>query len=155
MRHFNYFENGGPFPGTCVSCGATKQLFDIGGTRIDGGSNLLCKKCSVELALFIGYVEEEPLLEQIYVLEADVEAHERELARVPDHVEELINGIRSSVTDFIFAVSYSDSVSDVESAEKSKLPVKQPDQHAQKQHGDARPHNEPPRKQRSTGVSAG
>ena len=154
MRHFNYFENGGPFPGTCISCGATKQLFDLGGTRIDGGNNLLCKKCSVELALFLGYVEEEPLLEQIYVLEADVEAHELELARVPNHVEELINGIRSSVTDFIFAVSYSDSVSDVESAEKPKLPVEQSSQHAQRQHADASPHNKPARKQGSSSVSA-
>lgn len=124
MRHFNYFENGGPFPGTCVSCGATKQLFDIGGTRIDGGSNLLCKKCSVELALFIGYVEEAPLQEQIWNLEADIEAHEQELARVPEHVEELINGIRSSVTDFIFAVSYSNHLDGAVDAKEPELPSK-------------------------------
>jgi len=124
MRHFNYFENGGPFPGTCISCGATKELYDIGGTRIDGGSNLLCKKCSVELALFIGYVEEAPLEEKIYILEADIEAHEQELARVPEHVEELINGIRSSVTDFIFAVSYGSHLDGAVDAEEPELPSK-------------------------------
>lgn len=124
MRHFNYFENGGPYPGSCVSCGATRELFDIGGTRIDGGNNLLCKKCSVELALFLGYVEEAPLQEQMYNLEADIEAHERELARIPDHVEDLINGIRSRVTDFIFAVSYSDNLDGAVDAEKSELPSK-------------------------------
>lgn len=130
MRHFNYFENGGPFPGTCISCGATKQLFDIGGTRIDGGNNLLCKKCSVELALFLGYVEEAPLQEQIYNLEADIEAHEQELARVPEHVEELINGIRSSVTDFIFAVSYSNNLDSSVDAEEPKLSSVPADKHS-------------------------
>jgi hypothetical protein len=146
MRHFNYFENGGPYPGTCISCGATKQLFDVGGTRIDGGSNLFCKKCSVELALFLGYVEEQPLLDQMYNLEADIEAHERELARIPDHVEDLINGIRSRVTDFVFAVSYGDSVTDSEVAEKPELPVEQPSQHAQRAKSDASPHSKPARK---------
>lgn len=142
MRHFNYFENGGPYPGLCISCGATKQLFDIGGARLDGGSNLFCKKCSIELATFLGYVEEEPLLEQMNILEADIEAHERELARIPDHVEDLINGIRSRVTDFVFAVSYSDSVSDSEVAEKPELPVEQPADYAQR----AKPANSSPSK---------
>jgi hypothetical protein len=145
MRHFNYFENGGPYPGLCVSCGATKQLFDIGGARLDGGSNLLCKKCSIELATFLGYVDEAPLQEQMYNLEADLEAHERELARIPDHVEDLINGIRSRVTDFIFAVSYSDSVSSAEDAESSDVPVAQPASDAQR----AKPANNAPRKSAS------
>jgi hypothetical protein len=43
---------------------------------------------------------------EIDLLKNDIEAHEMELARVPEKVEGLINGIRSSVTDFIFAVSY-------------------------------------------------
>lgn len=146
MRHFNYFENGGPYPGLCISCGATKQLFDIGGSRLDGGSNLLCKKCSIELATFLGYVDEAPLLKQMNILEADIEAHERELARIPDHVEDLINGIRSRVTDFVFAVSYSDSVSDSEIAEKPELSVEQPSQHAQRAKSDANPHSKPARK---------
>lgn len=122
MRHFIFHENGGPFPGTCISCGATKELYDIGGTRFDGGSNLLCKRCAGELAVFIGYAELAPLEEQIYNLEADVEAHEQELARVPEHVEELINGIRSSVTDFIFAVSYGSHLDGEVDAKKSELP---------------------------------
>jgi hypothetical protein len=105
MRHFNYFENGGPAPSSCISCGAVKQLFEIG-QLITGGMAQVCKKCVHELAVFNGYTPEAPLLERIGLLENDVEAHEIELARVPDKVEDLINGIRSSVTDFIFAVSY-------------------------------------------------
>ena len=105
MRHFNYFENGGPAPSSCISCGAVKQLFEVG-QLFQGGMAQICKKCVHELATFIGYVEEAPMLETINLLESDLEAHEIELARVPEKVEGLINGIRSSVTDFIFAVSY-------------------------------------------------
>jgi hypothetical protein len=79
-----------------------------------------------ELALFIGWADKEPLEAEIDILKMDVEAHERELARVPDHVEELINGIRSSVTDFIFAVSYGDSVPRSENDTKPELPVVEP-----------------------------
>jgi hypothetical protein len=145
MRHFLYFENGGPFPGTCISCGDNKHLFDIQGTRFDGGNNLVCRKCVIELATFIGYVEEEPLREQMYLLEADIEAHERELARIPDHIEELINGIRSSVTDFVFAVSYSDSISNSEVAEEPKSSVKQPADYAHR----AKPANNSPKQSSS------
>ena len=105
MRHFNYFENGGPAPSSCISCGAVKELFEVG-QLLTGGMAQICLRCSKELATFIGYVEEAPMLETINLLESDLEAHEIELARVPDKVEGLINGIRSSVTDFIFAVSY-------------------------------------------------
>lgn len=109
MRHFHYYENGGPAPSSCMSCGRNNQLFDLGREiPVAGGMAQLCLTCTKELALFIGYAEKAPLDEQIDLLKMDVEAHERELAVVPDHVEELINGIRRSVTDFIFAVSYSD-----------------------------------------------
>ena len=107
MRHFNYFENGGPAPSACLSCGANKKLFDLGrDIPVAGGMAQICLTCVTELALAIGYAEKAPLQEEIDILKSDVEAHEIELARVPDKVEALINGIRSSVTDFIFAVSY-------------------------------------------------
>ena len=105
MRHFNYYENGGPAPSSCISCGAVKELFEVG-QLLSGGMAQICKKCVHELAVFNGYALEAPLQEKIDLLKNDVEAHEIELARVPDKVEALINGLRSNVTDFIFAVSY-------------------------------------------------
>ena len=105
MRPFNYFENGGPAPSSCISCGAVKELFEIG-QLLTGGMAQVCRKCVHELAVFNGYAPEAPLQLEIDNLKNDVEAHEIELARVPEKVEALINGIRSNVTDFIFAVSY-------------------------------------------------
>jgi hypothetical protein len=146
MRHFNYFENGGPFPGTCISCGANKHLYDVQGTRVNGGSNLLCRKCVGELALFTGYAEEAPYEEAAAKAMQRITDLEQELSKIPDHVEDLINGIRSRVTDFVFAVSYGDSISNAESAEKPELSVEQSDEHAQRQHADASSRNKPARK---------
>jgi hypothetical protein len=109
MRHFNFFPNGGPFPGSCLSCGANKELFDIQGTNPGGGSNLFCLRCASELAEFIGYAKKEPLLAEIAELQGQVLLRDDQLNKVPNLVDGLINGIRSSVTDFIFAVSYSDN----------------------------------------------
>ena len=112
MRHFNYFENGGPTPSICLSCGNTKELFDLGRELpVAGGMAQLCKKCVAELAYFIGFVPEAPVIEKIEKLEAEIVSHETALARIPNHVEDLINGIRSVSTDFVFAISGYDSVS--------------------------------------------
>lgn len=127
MRHFNYFENGGPFPGTCLSCGNNKDLYDIGGTRIDGGTNMLCGTCSREIAAFLGYVEAAPIEQQLAGMKADIAALEENLNKVPNLVDGLINGIRSSVTDFIFAVSYSDNPSEPEAL--PDLPVANSGEH--------------------------
>jgi hypothetical protein len=126
MRHFNYYENGGPFPSSCVSCGANKNIYGLTRELLSGGEAQICITCIKELSEFIGWANPIPLEEEIDILKMDVEAHERELARVPDHVEELINGIRSSVTDFIFAISYGDSVPRPEDDKEPELPVSQP-----------------------------
>ena len=126
MRHFNYYENGGPYPSACVACGANKKIFGLTRELQSGGEAQICETCVKELALFIGWADREPLDQEIDFLKMDVEAHERELAKVPDHVEELINGIRSSVTDFIFAVSYGDSVPSSSNADEPELPVIEP-----------------------------
>jgi hypothetical protein len=107
MRHFNYFQNGGPAPSQCIACGAVKELFEVG-QLLTGGMAQICLRCSQELASFIGYVEAAPIQATIEAAKADIAKLEQDLAKVPSLVDGLINGIRSSVTDFVFAVSYSD-----------------------------------------------
>lgn len=128
MRHFNYYENGGPAPSSCMSCGRNKELFDLGREiPVAGGMAQLCLVCVKEIALFIGYAERAPLDAEIDRLKSEIVSRETEIATIPNHVEELINGIRSRVTDFIFAISYSDNidqpapVQDDSSASKGKL----------------------------------
>lgn len=110
-RHFNYYENGGPAPSSCLSCGRNNTLFDLGREiPIVGGMAQLCLTCAKELAVFVGYAEKAPLDAEIENLKAQLVSRETEIATIPNHVEDLINGIRSNVTDFIFAVSYSPSI---------------------------------------------
>jgi hypothetical protein len=120
MRQYNVFENGAPFPGTCVGCRSNIKLFDLGVDLMSGGNAMLCLQCVNDLAEFTGQAPKQPLLNEIAALKAEIVSRETELAKVPSLVEGLINGIRSSVTDFVFAVSYSDSVSGTEPVQDSK-----------------------------------
>jgi hypothetical protein len=73
----------------------------------------------MDLAAFIGWTPEAPLLAKIAELEQEIASRENTITKIPDHVEELINGIRSSVTDFILTVSGS-------SDNSSSVPVQRP-----------------------------
>lgn len=122
MRHFNYFENGGPAPSSCLSCGRNNTLFDLGRELQFGGMAQLCLTCAKEIAIFIGFAEKAPLEKTIEELRKEIVSRETELAKVPDQVEELINGIRHSVTDFVFAVSYSSNDAGLETDESVDRP---------------------------------
>ncbi len=120
MTHYNFFPQGAPYPGICVACRSNKDLFDLGADLLSGGNAMLCLQCVNNLAEFTGQAPKQPFLDEIAQLKKEIVSRETELAKVPDLVEGLINGIRSSVTDFVFAVSYGDSVS-------SEEPVQQPE----------------------------
>lgn len=75
---------------------------------------MICAQCVNDLAEFTGQAPKQPLLDEIAKLKAEIVSRETDLAKIPNEVEGLINGIRNSVTDFIFAVSYSGSVSSEE-----------------------------------------
>jgi hypothetical protein len=120
MKHYNFFTTSAPYPGVCVGCRSNKDLFDLGADLLSGGNAMLCLQCVNNLAEFTGQAPKQPFLDEITQLKKDIVSRETELASVPAQVEGLINGIRSSVTDFIFAVSYSGSVS-------SEEPVQQPE----------------------------
>jgi len=105
MRHFNYFENGGPYPGTCLSCGNNKTLYDLGKDQGTGGSHLLCTNCVSELASFTGHILREPAIKEYDHLKAHSAELEKQLKAIPNLVEGLIDGIRSNVADFVLTVS--------------------------------------------------
>lgn len=107
MRQFNFFANGGPFPGSCLSCGNNKELYDLGKDQQAGSSYLLCTRCVAEIADFTGYIQREPALREHDHQKAHIAKLEAQLASVPTLVEGLINGIRSSVADFVLTVSSS------------------------------------------------
>lgn len=105
MRHFNFFENGGPFPGTCVSCGAATELYNLERDLISGGVAMLCKRCAVELAEFMGYAPVINTERTIQELEETVESLNIKLSNIPNETETLIDNIRNSVADFVLSIS--------------------------------------------------
>lgn len=110
MRQFNYFANGGPFPGTCFSCGNNKELYDMGKDEQTQASYLLCTRCVSEIAAFTGYILREPAVREHDHLKSHIADLEGQLKAVPKKIEGLIDGIRSNVADFVLAVSSSDDV---------------------------------------------
>lgn len=126
MRQFNYFANGGPFPGTCLSCGNNKELYDLGKDEATSASYLLCTRCVSEIASFTDHIKREPAMREHDHLKAHIRELEAQVAAVPNLVEELINGVRSSVADFVLAVSSSSddsrSVSVQDGPEGSRKP---------------------------------
>lgn len=103
---FHYPEGGAPFPGKCAKCGDFRDLYDIQVEVLDG-SGLLCRRCISDLATNIGWVEPTELNLEIAHLTLALGAAEHSLERIPNHAEELINGIRSSVADFVLSISSS------------------------------------------------
>ena len=118
-RHYVVFSNGAPFPGTCVACRSNIELHDLGADLLSGGNAMLCKQCVMDLAVFNGYAPEAPLLAKIAELEQELVSRETTIANIPNNVEELINGIRGNVADFILAISGG-------SDDSSSVPVQKP-----------------------------
>lgn len=104
-RPFVVFTNGAPFPGTCVGCRSNIELHDLGADLLSGGNAMLCKQCIMDLAAFNGWAPEAPLQARIAELEQEVVSLGANLTKIPNHVEELVNGIRSNVADFILTIS--------------------------------------------------
>jgi hypothetical protein len=59
----------------------------------------------MDLAVFNGYAPEAPLLAKIAELEQEIVSRETTITQIPNQVEELINGIRNNVADFILTIS--------------------------------------------------
>lgn len=126
MRQFNYFANGGPYPGQCLSCGNNKELFDLGKDQVTGSSYLLCTRCVAEIATFTGYILREPAMRELDHLKAHMRELEAQVKSVPNQVEGLINGIRSSVADFVLAVSSSGNDNSAEPVQNDSADADKP-----------------------------
>ena len=101
---FAHYDQAAPYPGVCHKCGDYRDLFDVGVDHIDG-TTLFCRLCISNLATAIGYVKAEPLETKIMELEAAIVSRETTINNIPNHTEELINGVRNLVATFVFDVS--------------------------------------------------
>jgi hypothetical protein len=102
--HLNFFEQGAPTPSTCMKCGDYRNLFDLG-VDVWEGAALLCVKCIKEFAALVDYVDGAVSRETIANLTTELTAAKSAAENIPNQAEELINGIRNSVADFVLSIS--------------------------------------------------
>lgn len=102
--HLNFFETGAPGPSTCMKCGDYRNLFDLGVDVWDGAA-LLCQNCIKGMAELVGYVDGETASDLLNALTDELKVSRETNDRIPNEVEALINGVRSSVADFVLAIS--------------------------------------------------
>lgn len=125
---FAHYDQAAPHPGVCHKCGDYRDLFDLGVDTIDG-SMLLCRRCISDIAGAIGYVKAEPLETRIMELEKELVSRETIINTIPNHTEDLINGIRNLISTFVFDVSDSTRASSVP-------PVSNPDSSTKSEYKD-------------------
>lgn len=104
MAHFNFFATGAPVPSTCMKCGDYRDLYDLG-IDVWEGAALICVKCIKDLAALVDYIDGETARAEQARLTEQLETARNAVAAVPNQVEELIDGIRGSVANFVLAVS--------------------------------------------------
>ncbi len=119
--HFVHYDQAAPYPGLCHKCGDYRDLFDLAADHIDG-TTLLCRLCISNLSRAIGFVKAEPLEAKIMELEAALVSRETTINNIPNQTEELINGIRNLISDFIFTISDSSRVSGVPPVSDTDVP---------------------------------
>jgi hypothetical protein len=105
MRHFNTFEKGAPFPGTCIVTGDNRNLISLDVQLPDYGAVMINQRTAEDLAHFMGWAPKHPLQQEIEHLRMHIKELEAQLDRVPKETEELVDGIRNSVASFVLRVS--------------------------------------------------
>lgn len=120
-----YYEQGAPQPGTCLKCGNNQNLYDLG-VEVYEGNALLCKRCITDLATFIGWADKALTDSELVSRETSIKNLEAELAKVPTAAEELINGVRNLVTNFVFDISSSNDSGGQEPVQESGTSSKRP-----------------------------
>lgn len=104
--HLNFFETGAPGPSTCMKCGDYRKLYDLG-VDVWEGAALLCVNCIKGMAELVDYVDGAVVYDQISELTNELDVSRETIDRIPNEVETLIDGIRSSVANFVLAISSS------------------------------------------------
>lgn len=103
QTHFRFYENGAPYPGTCVFSGDNKNLWEVGSLVVQGQALpiLLSDRVLCELAEYTGYVRKEVHEELNDRLSKTIETQSAQLDAAPTLIKELTNGINNLLSDFI------------------------------------------------------
>lgn len=99
---FRFYEQGAPYPGICLRCGASSKLWDLG--RNMPGTNMgayYCDGCLVELASFTGMASKDLHESTVSKLTTQLENANAQLQAAPTLVKELTHNVQSLLSEFI------------------------------------------------------
>lgn len=99
--HFIFHAHGGPFPGTCIRCGAIEKLWDIGYIPAGSMTALFCDRCLTELAVFAGFVTGESYASLSASKDAIIEKQKAELSATPQLMEKFSNDVNNLISEFV------------------------------------------------------
>lgn len=109
---YRFYEQGAPYPGMCLRCGAGSKLWDLG--RNIPGTNMgayYCDGCLVELATFTGMASKEAHEGTVSKLTTALETANAQLAVAPSLVKELTHNVQSLLSEFVLNLASSASPS--------------------------------------------
>lgn len=100
-----FYEKGAPYPGFCLRCSVTDNLYDLGMVRGTNMGAYLCKNCLAEVAIFDGFVRGERFAEEVGSLTNQIKDLKAQLAVVPSKLKDFQNEYTALVTEFVTSVA--------------------------------------------------
>ena len=99
--HFIFHADGGPFPGTCIRCGAISKLWNIGMIPASNMTALVCNTCLTELAVFAGFVTGESYASLNASKDSVIEKYKAEISAAPKLMEKFSNDVNNLISEFV------------------------------------------------------
>lgn len=99
--HFIFHAEGGPFPGTCIRCGAISKLWSIGIIPASNMSALICDTCLTELATFAGFVTSKSFADLNATKTAIIDKQQAQIDATPKLLEKFSNDVTNIISEFV------------------------------------------------------
>lgn len=100
-RSYRFYQTGAPYPGICLTCSNTTNLWDLGVAKLQNQSAYLCDTCLKDLALYAGFVLKTTHETAINQLDEENITLKNQLEAAPNLVKGLTHDINSILSDFI------------------------------------------------------
>lgn len=103
---FRFYEGAAPFPGTCLRCGTTSKLWQLGEIPATNMACYYCDRCLVEIASYAGMVTSQSFAmmnevksERIAQLEAQIDAAPKLLKEISQNVNSILGDLVTSLAN--------------------------------------------------------
>jgi hypothetical protein len=103
--HFIFHADGGPFPGTCIRCGAINKLWNIGMIPASNMTALICNTCLTELAIFAGFVTGESYADLNATKTAIIDKQQAQIDVTPKLLEKFSNDVTNIISEFVTSLA--------------------------------------------------